>query len=317
MVTSSEIEVILPVYNGARFLEEQVDSIFAQTVRPIRLIIRDDGSSDDSIRIIRKLKSHYGCWLYVLPEGPNLGCTANINLLLQETTASYIALSDQDDIWLPNKLENSLRALRTSETKLGKEYPIIVHTDLRLVDDQLNEYGYSYLEFQHLNPLLVSPAQLAVTNVVTGCTCLFNRSLLNFALPLPHQAVVHDWWLALVASVFGQIIYIPSCPILYRQHTGNVVGAHGLGFAYWFKRLSDLLLCRNNGVMHRLLIQLEYFDHRYNVSLSPLSDILRLSRWHRLLKILRLKKSHLPFKHGLLRTIGLYICIFSFTPSSN
>lgn len=317
MVTALDIEVILPVFNGSRFLEEQVASIYTQTLRPSRLIVRDDGSNDDSLMIIDKLKNIYGSWLHVLPTGSNLGCTANVNLLLNETTASYIALSDQDDVWLPYKLENSFRSLRDSESQFGKDCPIIVHTDLRLVDEGLNQFGTSFLQFQRLNPLLISPSQLAITNVVTGCTCLFNRPLLDLALPLPHQAVVHDWWLALVAGVFGQIIYLPCCTILYRQHSDNAIGAHGMGFSYWIKRISQFLLVRNNEVMVRLLLQSEYFSHRYNVSLSPLPEILRLGRTHRLLRLFRLKKSQLPVKHGILRTIALYISILSFNSSSN
>ena len=94
------IEVVLPTFNGAAYLKEQVDSIHRQTLRPQRLLVRDDGSSDGTQALLAELQQHYGSWLHLLPSEKNLGCSANVNCLLEASRAPYVALADQDDIWL-------------------------------------------------------------------------------------------------------------------------------------------------------------------------------------------------------------------------
>jgi hypothetical protein len=105
----------------------------------------------------------------------------------------------------------------------------LVHSDLELVDAAGNRLGVRYLQRQRLDPERTAPVDLALTNVVTGCTALCNRALLELALPLPVEALMHDWWLALVASAFGRIGWLPQATVLYRQHGANVLGAQGLG----------------------------------------------------------------------------------------
>ena len=99
------IDVVLPVFNGYEYLEQQVASIASQTLRPRRLLIRDDGSSERVLKLIHRLEAYYSPWLVVVPSEGNVGCTANVNALLRCVEASYCALADQDDIWLPDKLE--------------------------------------------------------------------------------------------------------------------------------------------------------------------------------------------------------------------
>ena len=115
VVSSTAIEVVLPTYNGSAYLEAQLASIYAQTVCPERVILRDDGSSDGTQALIQQLQKRYGSWLQVLPSDENLGCNANVNRLLEATTAPYVALADQDDLWLPQKLENSLALMQQLE----------------------------------------------------------------------------------------------------------------------------------------------------------------------------------------------------------
>ena len=104
MVNNEFIEVVMPTYNGANFVEEQIDSIYRQTLRPSRLLVRDDNSNDGTKEILERLSDSYGPWLYLLPSYSNVGCTSSIDLLLRATTSPYVAFSDQDDVWLPEKL---------------------------------------------------------------------------------------------------------------------------------------------------------------------------------------------------------------------
>jgi len=301
------IDVVLPTYNGAPYLEAQLASIHAQTLRPTRLLLRDDGSTDGTPELIAQLQARYGAWLQVLPADGNLGCTANVSRLLGATTAPYVALADQDDLWLPQKLEQALALMQQLEARHGSETPLLVHSDLELVDGQAQPLGCRYLQRQRLDPLRTAPADLALTNVVTGCTALCNRALLQKALPIPVEALMHDWWLALVASAFGQIALVEQPGVLYRQHGRNVLGAQGLGWVYWRQRLKQLLADPAAGGSTRAaLLQAARFEHRYGRSISALPALMGLPRRRRWLALLQLPASQRPAKHGPWRTLGLY-----------
>jgi hypothetical protein len=274
------------------------------------VLLRDDGSTDGTLQLIDGLQERYGTWLQVLPADGNLGCKANVNRLLQASTAPYVALADQDDLWLPNKLSVSLALLQQLEQSHHADTPLLVHTDLRLVDADARSLGATYLERQRLNPHRCSPLDLAFTNVVTGCTALFNRALLDLALPIPAEALMHDWWLALVASGLGQVAWLPEPTVLYRQHASNVLGAQGLGLRYWLDRLQQLLAEPVAGGHTRAaLIQANAFEQRYGCSLSVLPSLMRLPRRRRWWRLLRLPQGQRPGKHGPLRTAGLYVLL--------
>ena len=151
MVTSKEIEVVMPTYNGSLYIEDQIKSIYNQTIRPIRLIVRDDSSTDGTKQLLLSLKSFYKSWLHILPSSYNIGCTSSINLLLAFTSAPYIALSDQDDIWLENKLELSILKMQKLESCYGKTSPVLIHSDLKLVDAELNDLNITYSSRQLLD----------------------------------------------------------------------------------------------------------------------------------------------------------------------
>ena len=301
------IEVVLPTYNGAAYLQEQVASIHQQTLRPQRLLVRDDGSTDGTQELLLLLKTEYGAWLHLLSADANLGCSGNVNRLLEATEAPYVALADQDDVWLPHKLEASLALLQHVERSHEGERAVLVHSDLALVDADGASLGCTYLQRQRLCPLRTAPEHLVLTNVVTGCTVLLNRALLNQALPIPAEALMHDWWLALVASRFGQIAFLPDPMVRYRQHGGNVVGAQGLGLRYWMQRAHKLFADPSAGGHTRAAIhQASCFEQRYGQALSVLPALMRLPRRRRWLALLNLPSGQRPSKHGPLRSLGLY-----------
>ena len=314
VVSEVPIQVVLPTYNGAPYLEAQVASIYTQTCRPERVLLRDDGSTDATPELIHKLQERYGPWLHVLPANGNLGCTANVNRLLEATTAPYVALADQDDLWLPQKLENSMALMTQLEARYGASCPFLVHSDLELIDQQGRPLGCRFLQRQRLDPHRTAPVDLALTNVVTGCTALFNRALLQQALPIPAQALMHDWWLALVASVFGQIALVTEPGVLYRQHGGNLLGSQGLGLTYWLQRFQSLLANPASGCRIRAALQqAELLERRYGQMVSDLPALLKLRRQRRWLQLLRLSPAQRPCKHGPLRTFGLY-CLLIYLP---
>jgi glycosyltransferase involved in cell wall biosynthesis len=314
VVRVAPIEVVLPTYNGLLYLEAQIASIYNQTLRPQRVLLRDDGSSDGTQALISQLQQRYGRWLQVLPADGNLGCVANVNRLLQATKAPYVALSDQDDLWLPQKLEQSHALMQKLQVAHGFITPLLVHSDLELVDEDGSSLGSSYLERQRLDPHRTAPLDLALTNVVTGCTALVNRCLLQLALPIPPEALMHDWWLALVASVFGRIELLSQPTVGYRQHGANVLGSKGLGFGYWHAKLQQLLADPAVGGNTRLAFQQALlFERRYGQPVLPWLHLLQLKRRQRWWPLMQLSLDQRPRKHGPLRTLGLY-CFLACLP---
>jgi len=131
---------------------------------------------------------------------------------------------DQDDVWLPEKIEETRNALAALEEKYPNA-PILVHTDMLVVDSGLKELSKSFWRFQHISPDLKTINRLLIMNNVTGCTIMMNRALKGLVLPVPPEAILYDWWIALVASTFGHTGYVSTPAILYRQHGRNVIGA--------------------------------------------------------------------------------------------
>jgi hypothetical protein len=151
--------------------------------------------------------------------------------------AKYVFCCDQDDVWNPSKLEKMLTNLKTLEG--GGKAPSLIHHDLAVVNESLEPIADSFIELMRLQTSNEhNPQRLISRNEVTGCAMACNRALLEIALPISDQAVMHDWWLALCAGYFGRLAYVPDKLVKYRQHRDNTIGAksfwHGLNpFTNW------------------------------------------------------------------------------------
>jgi len=228
----NRILVLLPVYNGEKYLAEQIDSILSQTHRDLLLVCRDDGSTDGSLALLQDYAQRYPDQVIVLQDGKgNLGASGSFSALMQwalanygEQTDAFVALADQDDIWHLNKLETCLQALLGTQVE-SPLVPVLVHSDLRVVTAEGEEISPSLMQFQGLDPARTWFAAQLISNTVTGCTSLMNMALLKKALPVPADAVMHDWWLSLVASAFGRLVFVPQALVEYRQHGRNTLGA--------------------------------------------------------------------------------------------
>lgn len=206
--------VLMSTYNGEKYITQQLKSILNQLPYQGRIIIRDDGSKDNTKNKIRAIKDSR----IELIEGNNIGFALSFLKLLALTPSNYdvYMLSDQDDIWLPNKIQRAVSALSPY-----LEIPALYCTRMELVDEDLN-----YLGLSPLWPNQPSFSNALTENIVTGCTAAFTRPLRNFAI-IPDgedKIFFHDWWLYLVGSAFGQVIYDPIPTIQYRQHQNNVIG---------------------------------------------------------------------------------------------
>ena len=231
------VDILLSTYNGAKYLKDFISSLMVQTFRDFRLIIRDDGSADETPQILEDLKCKNSERVEIIKDNlGNLGPCKSFLFLLQRAESKYVMFADQDDIWLPEKIEMTLRKMQELENKYGKETPLLVHTDLKVVDEKLKVLADSFWKYQGLNPRYKDLNYLIVQNNVTGCTVMINQALKNLVKTIPERAIMHDWWLALVASAFGVIDYIPKLTILYRQHQAQNTGARPYSVKYFFKK---------------------------------------------------------------------------------
>jgi glycosyltransferase involved in cell wall biosynthesis len=222
------VDVLLATYNGARFLSELLRSIEAQTHPDWRLIVRDDGSNDDTPAILAEFAHRHADRVRLVRDGRRrLGACGNFAALLEASEAPYFMFCDQDDVWLPEKIAALLHSLQQLETRRGSQTPLLVHSDLVLVDDALCILHQSYWRYARLlyPSARRSPARLMLRNYVTGCALIANAALRRAALPIPPEARMHDWWVALVAAVLGEVAEHRTPTVLYRQHQKNELGA--------------------------------------------------------------------------------------------
>jgi len=225
-VSKPDISICMATYNGAQYLAQQIDSILTQSYQEWELLIRDDQSTDNTTDILREYRDRYPDKIRIIDEnGPHLGIILNFNRLLDVADSDYIMFCDHDDVWLSDKIEQTLSAMKATE-QLHPQKPILVHTDLRVVDQDLNTISDSLWNYQRLFPDIANnPSRIMAHNVVTGCTVMINRQAKTVSTPIPPQAVMHDWWVAIKVAQTGKIVHISTPTILYRQHSDNELGA--------------------------------------------------------------------------------------------
>lgn len=228
-MNSPSIDIVLASCNGASYIRTQIQSIqacarYAELVH--KLIVVDDASEDSTLQILREMALADARIVVIANSGVRRGVMLNFAFGLLRTTAPYIALSDQDDVWNSAKLDKLFCALRQTESVYGETTPMLGFSDLAVVDAELNVMDPSFWHHQALQPRWAQHfRQLLCQNIAPGCSMILNRPLLQKALPFPSEAAMHDWWLLLIAKAFGQVFYIEEALLLYRQHGANQVGA--------------------------------------------------------------------------------------------
>ncbi|MCC8081991.1 MAG: glycosyltransferase family 2 protein [Lachnospiraceae bacterium] len=234
---TSEIAILMAVFNGEKFLEEQLDSLLAQTHSAWTAYIHDDGSTDGTLSILENYAARYPDRFVRIDGVPTGSSRDNFFYLFQCVDAPLYMCCDQDDVWLPDKIEQTLR--RMQEIDAAPEKPCMVYTDLTVADESLHVIAESMDRYQKLNMADAGISHVLVQNVATGCTMMANRSLRDRMLQLrePDSVIMHDWWAALVAAQFGVMCYLDRPTILYRQHSGNDTGAQQAGLRLYLDKL--------------------------------------------------------------------------------
>ncbi|ETP72727.1 glycosyl transferase [Lachnospiraceae bacterium JC7] len=223
------VTVLLCTYNGEKYVREQIESILAQSYRDFTIVVSDDGSKDETLEIVRELMTAHPGKIRLVEQDPPTGSAERhfLKLLAEKRyeAADYIMLSDQDDVWHPDKMEKTLMEMQALEVIYGKDKPVLVHCDSEVVDQELKAISPSYVEYQKMTPDRKGLNQLLVQNNVVGGAMMINRALAELINEVPEHCVMHDQWIALVAAAFGEIRFIPESLYKYRQHGSNVLGA--------------------------------------------------------------------------------------------
>ena len=254
------VSILMAVYNGEKYLAEQIESILTQTFTDWKLIICDDNSGDKSFEIIEKYRDMYPDKITAYRNAePTGSAQANFMGMLKFSDTEYTMFSDQDDVWLPDKIAVTLAEMKRMEDKYGS-MPFLVHTDMAVVDSELKEISHSFMKYCGLNARRKKLNYLLVQNNISGCTMMINRALLELAKDVSAaDMIMHDWWFGLIASAFGAVGFVNSSTSLYRQHDNNELGAkHYRGTLTFFDRVFS--------VVKRVVLRLEY-NHEIHIAL--------------------------------------------------
>lgn len=221
------VRVLLASYNGANYIRQMIDSLLAQDYEELQIILSDDCSSDGTDAILAEYAAAYPDKVVHYCSGQRFACAQShfMHLLSRFSDAPYIMFCDQDDIWHSDKVRLTLEEMLRCENDTNM--PVLVHTDLRVVDKELNEISPSFCAHSGLEGSRLKLNRLLVQNVVTGCTVMINRSLAEIAchVDASRDMMMHDWWLALLAAACGKVCFLNQATIDYRQHGANAVGA--------------------------------------------------------------------------------------------
>ncbi|WP_105122570.1 glycosyltransferase family 2 protein [Streptococcus suis] len=287
------VNILMSTYNGQEFLAEQIRSIQAQTFTDWMLLIRDDGSRDRTREIIADFAQQDNRIHLINPDSTeNLGVIKSFHALVQYQRADVYFFSDQDDVWLPDKLQVTLETAQAYPA----DQPLMVYTDLKVVNQDLQVMNESMIRSQshHANTELV---QELTENTVTGGTSMINHALAEL-WTVTDDILMHDWYLALLATAFGKLVYVDQPTELYRQHAENVLGARTLSkrFKKWirphvlFSVYWDLIRNSQKQASHLLALHLAPTDRNLVEAFVTIMDKPMPERY-RILKTYGLRKN--------------------------
>ncbi len=303
VASSLEVDVLLATYNGERFIANQLESILAQSFGHWRILLRDDGSTDQTKAICQSYaRAHPDRIRLVEDTLGNLGVVECFGRLLSVATAPYVMFCDQDDVWLPDKIAIQLEKIKGQEANARAGLPVAVFTDALVVDTELRPISDSLLRYINRQGTKgCALNRLCVEGNCYGCTMILNRALVERVGSIPPGVISHDWWCGLVAAALGRLVFADCAPIKHRRHASN---ASQTKKSSWRRYLRDRsTLGQHRRWIHRVLLQAEVFAQTYAKDLSAdparlFADLARVrhSNWF--------VRRYLLARHGI-RTTGL------------
>lgn len=237
------ITICLATYNGEKYVEQQLESLLSQTFEDFKILVRDDGSDDKTQELLKKYAKKYPDKIEVMQDTQGrLGSAQSFMRILEQVQTSYVMFCDQDDVWIKNKIEVTLKKMHELEKSYSFDVPLLVFTDMKVVDRELNILNESFWNYQKLDPNIAYDwKKLLAQNVIAGCTIMINLPAKKVSLPYKFDEMFHDHWLGVQVAKHGKIAYIDTPTLLYRQHDTNVDGAHCFGWSYVVYKLKTIL----------------------------------------------------------------------------
>lgn len=234
--TRENISVALATFNGERFIKEQLESIIPQLINGDEIIISDDGSTDSTVDIIKRYSQKYSYIKVYHNDKSNKGVIGNFENALKRCKNTYIFLSDQDDIWLPNKVEVIINSFNVENATLVLHNAYIFDSKNNLISNvsMKEKIGSSTKLFKIL-----------IKNPFIGCCMSFKKTLLNVVLPFPNKndISIHDWWIGICAVKTSKVYYCDEKLIMYRIHDSNTLGFHKTSFKYKLQKRLKMIKC--------------------------------------------------------------------------
>jgi glycosyltransferase involved in cell wall biosynthesis len=298
-----EIAIILATYNGELYIKEQIDSIINQTYKKWILFISDDCSNDDTLRIIREYEGKYPEKIKIINMNKKFGnASDNFLFLLKNAFADLYFFCDQDDIWHEEKIEKFISLYQSLDEQVRCK-SVLMHSDLTIIKNKKKIIHKSIKDYSYLFQKAINPYIYLVMNNITGCSMCINdickRMLFDHCdNNILKNIVMHDWFLGLIASFFGNIFFIDESLVLYRQHTDNVLGASTyISLKRFLRKNNEKRIFNQN-----LSFFLAYANILSNDHQRFLYDYFFVQGKNKFNKYLFYKKNRL-MKNGLLRKI--------------
>lgn len=319
------ISVFVAAYNGEKYIRQQLESIAFQNMdgveEELEIIISDDCSNDGTLKVLQEFQREISketqkrvSVKITEHQKPSGSAQGNFFRMFREwdRKSSYIMLSDQDDVWMEDKVKKLYIKMKALEEAHGTHTPILLHTDAQVTDESLNVLHKSLFAFQNISPERNRLNQLLVQNNVTGGTVMMNRSLALLLTREPEICLMHDAWIALVASAFGVTGWVAEPLSKYRQHGNNTLGAESASsLAPMVKRLRDKSASRENyrRMFGQAACLLSMFSDKLTGEqkkmLTAFADMKRMGRIRKIITVFRFGFT----KNTWLRTLGQLISI--------
>ncbi|MBQ4105989.1 MAG: glycosyltransferase [Lentisphaeria bacterium] len=310
-MATKTVDVLLAAYQSEQYLPEQLQSLLEQDCDGFRVLIRDGGSTDGTVALIRQWCERYPEKFVFIGSG-RAGTRENFAALMAASDAPYIMFCDHDDRWMPDKISVSLERCRRLEAQHPAGTPVLVFSDALVTDDRLQIIDRSNFHFQQLDPARIGLFESLLQNVPFGNTMCFNRALAEMAGPVPPEAFMHDHWITLIGTRFGVVGQLENATLYYRQHRHNLFGMPCFSLPH---------LCRR-AIFTRAELQRRIFDYcrqaavfreRFGAGLSPeenrrlqlLATIPAAGFWGRRMRLWQSGAR----KNGWRRNLGLFIVL--------
>lgn len=242
-MNKSKVCIMLSTYNGVKYIDEQMESLLAQHEVDVQIIIRDDGSSDGTVQKLNEYAKSHPDKIRVI-KGRNLGVIGSFFELMRQTEPvyDYYSFCDQDDVWKPDKLRRAVGKLQLRQMNI----PLMYCSSTQMVDQDLNNLNV----WPTLPPKPLSMYNAMVENCCVGCTMVLNPitfEQIRGSIPSDlKQVIMHDRWIYLYVSAFGEVIFDEEPIILYRQHQGNVLGGGSEGWLMKWKNRLKRFFCEGS-----------------------------------------------------------------------